>query len=58
MAARIAHSVPLGKMREPEEIAAAILYLASDDARNVSGEEIMIDGGLTGAPGGAPVYRG
>jgi NAD(P)-dependent dehydrogenase (short-subunit alcohol dehydrogenase family) len=31
----------------PEEIAPLILYLASDESRNVNGEEISIDGGLS-----------
>lgn len=55
---RIAHSVPLKRLLEPEEIAATIAFLASADAVNISGEEIMIDGALTGSPAGAPIYRG
>jgi len=38
---------PLGRMAEPEEIAEAILYLASDAARYVTGTELVIDGGYT-----------
>jgi len=38
---------PLGRMAEPEEIAEAILYLASDAARFVTGTELVIDGGYT-----------
>lgn len=34
-----------GKMLQPEEIAAAALYLASDEAANVTGTAFMIDGG-------------
>ena len=44
---------PLGRMGQPDEIAAAFLYLASDDARWVTGTALVIDGGLTaGLPPG------
>ena len=55
--ARIARSVPLGRLGEADEVAKAVLYLASDDAANVTGSEIVVDGGTTGAPHGAPIYR-
>jgi hypothetical protein len=35
-----------------------VLFLASDDASNVQGAEIFVDGGATGSPAGAPIYRG
>ena len=38
---------PLGFVAEPEDIAPGILYLASDDARFVTGAELVIDGGMT-----------
>jgi len=38
---------PLGRMGLPEEIAAAALYLASDEAAFVTGAAFIIDGGLT-----------
>jgi NAD(P)-dependent dehydrogenase (short-subunit alcohol dehydrogenase family) len=38
---------PLGRMGLPEEIAAAALYLASDEAAFVTGSALIIDGGLT-----------
>jgi 2-deoxy-D-gluconate 3-dehydrogenase len=41
---------PLGRFPEVEDIAAAALYLASDAARNVSGQVIAVDGGRTVAP--------
>ena len=44
---------PLGRMGRPDEIAAAFLYLASDEARWVTGTTLAIDGGLTaGLPPG------
>lgn len=39
--------VPLGKVIQPEEIAQAFLYLASEAARNITGQTLFIDGGLT-----------
>jgi hypothetical protein len=42
----IAEQVPLHRFAEPEEIAAAVLYLCSDEARFVVGTELVIDGGM------------
>jgi len=39
--------VPLGRVAEPEEIAAAVVYLAGDAARIVTGHTILVDGGFT-----------
>jgi NAD(P)-dependent dehydrogenase (short-subunit alcohol dehydrogenase family) len=55
--AQLSRAIPLGKMGEAEDIAKAVLYLASDDAKHVTGAEIVVDGGHTGAPAGAPIYR-
>ena len=38
---------PPGLFRRAEEIAAAILYLASDESAFTTGAEIVVDGGLT-----------
>ena len=38
---------PLGHVGEPEDIAAGIAYLASDDAKFLTGSELVIDGGYT-----------
>jgi NAD(P)-dependent dehydrogenase (short-subunit alcohol dehydrogenase family) len=43
----LAAAAPLGRMAEPEEIAEAILYLASDSSRFMTGSELVIDGGYT-----------
>jgi NAD(P)-dependent dehydrogenase (short-subunit alcohol dehydrogenase family) len=40
-------SIPLGRLAEPEEVALAVLYLASDEAAYVTGSELVIDGGLS-----------
>jgi NAD(P)-dependent dehydrogenase (short-subunit alcohol dehydrogenase family) len=37
---------PLGRVAKAAEVAAAIAYLASDDARFVTGAELRVDGGL------------
>jgi len=39
--------VPVGKKGLPEDIAAGILYFASDDSRYVTGTELVIDGGMS-----------
>jgi 3(or 17)beta-hydroxysteroid dehydrogenase len=40
-------AAPLGRMGEADEIASAILYLASDESMFTTGAELIIDGGLT-----------
>jgi len=40
-------AIPLGRMAEGEEVAAAAAFLASDDARYITGVNLVIDGGLT-----------
>lgn len=37
----------LGELGSPEDVAAAVAYLGSDDARNVTGSVLVVDGGLT-----------
>jgi NAD(P)-dependent dehydrogenase (short-subunit alcohol dehydrogenase family) len=44
-AASIAARVPLGRWGQPEDVAHAILFLASDEACHVSGANIPVDGG-------------
>jgi NAD(P)-dependent dehydrogenase (short-subunit alcohol dehydrogenase family) len=38
---------PMGRVGKPEEVAAAIAFLASDDAAYVTGSELYVDGGWT-----------
>jgi NAD(P)-dependent dehydrogenase (short-subunit alcohol dehydrogenase family) len=47
-ARRLVH-VPMGRFGEPEEIANAVLFLASDDASFVTATTFMVDGGIHGA---------
>jgi len=55
---RVSQAIPLGRFGKPEEVAKTVLFLASDDASNIQGAEIFVDGGTTGSPAGAPIYRG
>jgi len=42
----LAKNVPLGRLGDPDEIAKAVAFLASDDASYVSGVELFVDGGV------------
>ncbi|MGI6611451.1 MAG: 3-oxoacyl-ACP reductase FabG [Limnochordia bacterium] len=43
---RLQESIPMGRTGRPEEIAAAIAFLASDDAAYITGQTLVVDGGL------------
>ena len=40
--------IPIGKQGESWDVAHAALFLASDDAKYVTGASLVVDGGLTG----------
>lgn len=41
--------IPLGRMAQPEDVAAMVVFLASTQARQITGQTILVDGGATGA---------
>ena len=45
--ARLARMIPLGRIGEPDDIAYAVLYLASDESKLMTGSELVVDGGTT-----------
>ena len=47
MAGQIVSQVALGRMGKTEEVANVVLFLASDEASFVQGQEYVVDGGLT-----------
>lgn len=44
---RLVRAAPLGRLGHADEVAALVLYLASDESRFTTGAELVIDGGLT-----------
>ena len=44
---KLGRQVPLGRIGEPDDIAYAVLYLASDESKFVTGAELKVDGGIS-----------
>ena len=44
---RMIRRIPLQQVAEPDDIAAAVAFLLSDDARLITGQTISVSGGLT-----------
>jgi NAD(P)-dependent dehydrogenase (short-subunit alcohol dehydrogenase family) len=42
----MAAQVPLGRVGDPDEVAKAVAFLASDDSSFMAGAELFVDGGL------------
>jgi NAD(P)-dependent dehydrogenase (short-subunit alcohol dehydrogenase family) len=53
LVARRNAQVPMGRMGEAWDVAHAALFLASDEAKYVTGTELLVDGGLTASTGRA-----
>jgi meso-butanediol dehydrogenase/(S,S)-butanediol dehydrogenase/diacetyl reductase len=49
--AKFVERIPLGRAAEPDDIAAVIAFLASDDARFITGVNLPVDGGLSASNG-------
>jgi NAD(P)-dependent dehydrogenase (short-subunit alcohol dehydrogenase family) len=42
---KVRYNVPMGYIAEPSDVAAVVAFLASDDARYITGQSLLIDGG-------------
>jgi len=41
--------IPVGRFAEPQEIANAVLFLASDESSFITASQFLVDGGISGA---------
>ena len=53
----LATTIPLNRFAEADELADAVMFLASNDSTYLTGSEIVVDGGSTGSPLGAPAHN-
>ena len=56
--AHLAPRIPMGRLAEAEEVANAVVFLASPRASGMTAAEIVVDGGTIGAPSGGAIFRG
>jgi NAD(P)-dependent dehydrogenase (short-subunit alcohol dehydrogenase family) len=54
---RLSPTIPMGRLAAAEEVAEAVVFLASKGASGITAAEIVVDGGTIGAPWGAPALR-
>jgi NAD(P)-dependent dehydrogenase (short-subunit alcohol dehydrogenase family) len=54
----MAPRIPIGRFSDPEELAQAVMFLASNASSGMTAAEIVVDGGNIGAPWGIPLFRG
>jgi len=54
---RIGLATPLGRIGEPDHISKTVLFLASDDAAHIQGQEIFVDGGAVASERRADLSR-
>lgn len=52
----LATTIPLNRLAEVDELANAVMFLASNESTYLTGSEIVVDGGSTGSPLGAPAH--
>jgi NAD(P)-dependent dehydrogenase (short-subunit alcohol dehydrogenase family) len=52
----LATTIPLNRLAKADELADAVLFLASNESTYLTGSEIVVDGGSTGSPLGAPAH--
>jgi len=45
--AKLGRQIPLGHIGQPDDVANAVLYLASDESKFVTGAELKVDGGIS-----------